>query len=129
MSNFEIPNDLLYSKEHEWIRVEGKVGTIGVSAYAQEQLGDVVMVEFPPEGEDVVKDEAFGVVESVKSVSDVFSPVSGRVLETNEPLLDSPGVVNEDSYGEGWLIKIEITNPDELKDLMDAKAYEAYLSE
>jgi len=124
-----IPQDLKYSKEHEWVRIEGNIATVGVTDYAQEQLGDVVNVEFPPDGEEITKDEVFGVVESVKSVSDVFAPLSGKVLETNDPLIDSPAVVNEDPYSEGWLIKIEITKPEEIKELMDAKAYAAYLAE
>ncbi len=124
-----VPEDLMYSKEHEWIKLEGNVATIGITDYAQEQLGDVVNVEFPPEGEEIVKDEAFGVVESVKSVSDIFAPISGKVLEINEPLADSPAIVNEDPYSEGWLIKVEVTKPEEIKELMDAKAYEAYLAE
>ena len=123
------PEDLKYSKEHEWVRVKGKVAVVGITEYAQEQLGDIVMVELPGEGEVVTKDDAFGVVESVKSVSDVFAPVSGRVMEANDPLADSPGVINEDCYGEGWLLKIEMSDPSELGDLMDAKAYEAFLAE
>lgn len=123
------PEDLKYSKEHEWVRVKGKVAIIGITDYAQDQLGDIVMVEFPAEGDLVTKDDAFGVVESVKSVSDVFAPVSGKVMEANDPLADSPGVINEDCYGEGWLVKIEMSNPSDLDDLMDAKAYEAFLAE
>ncbi|EKD41207.1 MAG: Glycine cleavage system H protein [uncultured bacterium] len=124
-----VPQDLKFSKEHEWVKIDGKIAIIGVTDYAQEQLGDVVNVEFPPEGEEINKDEAFGVVESVKSVSDIFAPISGKVLEINEPLIDSPGIVNEDPYGEGWIVKIEITKPEEIKELMDAKAYQAYLAE
>lgn len=123
------PEDLKYSKEHEWIRVKGKVAIIGITDYAQDQLGDIVMVELPAEGEPVTKDDAFGVVESVKSVSDIFAPVSGKVMEANDPLSDSPGVINEDCYGEGWLVRIEMSNPSDLDDLMDAKAYEAFLAE
>lgn len=123
------PADLKYSKEHEWIRVDGKKATIGITEYAEDQLGDIVMVEFPSEGDLVTKDESFGVVESVKSVSDVFAPVSGKIIEVNEPLQESPGIVNEDCYGEGWLIKVELSNPADLNDLMDAKAYQAYLAE
>lgn len=123
------PDDLKYSKEHEWVRIEGKTATIGITDFAQEQLGDIVMVEFPKEGLAIAKDDAFGVVESVKSVSDVFAPLSGKVIEVNDPLVDSPGIVNEDCYGEGWLVKMEISTPSELEGLMDAKAYEAYLKE
>lgn len=123
------PEDLKYSKEHEWVRVEGNTAFVGITDFAQEQLGDIVMVELPDEGLALTKDEAFGVVESVKSVSDIFAPVSGKVLETNDPLIEGPGILNEDPYGEGWLVKVQIANPADLEDLMSAKAYEAYLSE
>lgn len=123
------PDDVKYTKEHEWVKVEGKVATIGITDYAQEQLGDIVMVELPQEGTTLTKDDAFGVVESVKSVSDIFAPVSGRVLEVNDPLTDSPGIVNEDCYGEGWLVKVEVSNSQELKELMSSKEYEAFLKE
>lgn len=123
------PEDLKYSKEHEWVKVNGNIATIGITDYAQEQLGDIVMVELPNEGGVVTKDDSFGVVESVKSVSDVFAPVSGRVLEANDPLADSPGIINEDCYGEGWLVRIEMSNPSDVDNLMDAKAYEACLAE
>lgn len=123
------PEDLKYSKEHEWVKVEGDIVTIGITDYAQEQLGDIVMVELPGEGDVFAKDDTFGVVESVKSVNDVFAPVSGKVVEVNDPILESPGILNEDCYGEGWLIKVQMSNPADLKDLIDAKAYEAYLSE
>lgn len=125
----EIPADLKYSREHEWVRVEGKIAVIGITDHAQEQLGDVVMVEIPAEGTLVTKDETFGVVESVKAVSDIFAPVSGKIVEINEPVAESPGILNEDCYGEGWLVKVEISRPDDLEDLMSANAYEAYLKE
>ncbi|OGQ07610.1 MAG: glycine cleavage system protein H [Deltaproteobacteria bacterium RIFCSPLOWO2_12_FULL_40_28] len=124
-----IPQDLKYSKEHEWVRVEGQIATIGVTDFAQEQLGDIVMVELPSEGTILTKDESFGVVESVKSVSDVFAPVSGKIVEANDPLTDSPGIMNEDCYGEGWIVKVEMSDPKELDSLMDAKAYQACLAE
>lgn len=123
------PEDLKYSKEHEWVRVSGNIATIGVTDYAQDQLGEIVFVELPDEGEEFGKDDAFGVVESVKSVNDVYCPVSGRVVELNDPAVDSPEIVNEDPYGEGWLIKVEISDPKELKELMTAKQYEAYIKE
>lgn len=123
------PDDLKYSKEHEWVRVTGKIATIGVSDYAQSQLGEIVFVELPDDGEEFGQDDAIGVVESVKSVNDVYSPVSGRIIETNDPIVDSPEIVNEDPYGEGWFVKIEISDPKELKDLMTAKEYEAYIKE
>lgn len=123
------PADLKYSKEHEWIRVDGETALIGITDFAQEQLGDVVMVELPEVGATIDKDDTCGVVESVKSVSDIFAPVGGEVVEVNEPLVDSPGVINEDCYGEGWLAKIKINDAQELDELMDAKAYEAFLAE
>lgn len=125
----EIPADLKYSKEHEWVRVDGKIAVIGITDHAQEQLGDVVMVEIPAEGTVLTKDETFGVVESVKAVSDIFAPVSGKIVEINEPVAESPGILNEDCYGEGWLVKVEISKPVDLEDLMSAQAYEAYLKE
>lgn len=123
------PEDLKYSKEHEWLRISGNVATIGISDYAQDQLGEIVFVELPDEGEEFSKDDAFGVVESVKSVNDVYSPVSGHIVEVNDPIVDGPEIVNEDPYGEGWLVKIEISDTTELKGLMTAKQYEAYIKE
>lgn len=123
------PEDLKYSKEHEWVRVSGNIVTIGISDYAQDQLGEIVFVELPDEGEEFSKDDAFGVVESVKSVNDIYAPVSGRVVEVNDPVVDSPEIVSEDPYGEGWLIKIEVEDTGELKELMTAKQYEAYIKE
>ena len=123
------PEDLKYSKEHEWVRVSGNVATIGISDYAQDQLGEIVFVELPDEGEEFSKDDAFGVVESVKSVNDIYSAISGRILEINDPVVDSPEIVNEDPYGEGWLIKLEISDPKELNELMTAKQYQAYIKE
>lgn len=123
------PEDLKFSKEHEWVRVSGNIATIGVSDYAQDQLGEVVFVELPDEGEEFEKDDAFGVIESVKSVNDIYAPLSGRIIEVNDPVVDSPEIVNEDPYGEGWLVKIEISDPKELSELMSAKDYEAYIKE
>lgn len=124
-----IPDDLKYSKEHEWVRLNGKVATVGITDYAQEQLGEIVFVELPDEGETLEKSDSFGVVESVKSVSDVFTPLSGHVVEVNEPLVDSPEIVNEEPYGEGWLIKMEIEDSKELSDLMTADQYRAFIKE
>jgi len=123
------PEDLRYSKEHEWIRVKDKTITIGITDYAQDQLGEIVFVELPDEGEIFTKDDPFGVVESVKSVSDVYAPVSGRILEVNDPILDNPESVNEEPYGEGWLVRLEMTNPKDLDDLMTAEQYQAYIKE
>lgn len=123
------PEDLKFSKEHEWVRVSGNIATIGVSDYAQDQLGEIVFVELPDEGEEFEKDDAFGVIESVKSVNDIYAPLSGRIVEVNDPVVDSPEIVNEDPYAEGWLVKIEISDPKELSELMSAKDYEAYIKE
>lgn len=124
----EYPEDLKYSKEHEWVLVEGNVATIGITDFAQDQLGDIVFVEMPAIGDKVSKEDAFGVVESVKAVSDVYAPVSGAVLEVNDDLPDNPEMLNEDPYGDGWMIKIEMNDPDELKDLMSAAEYEEYVA-
>jgi glycine cleavage system H protein len=125
----EFPEDLKYSKEHEWVLVEDNVATVGITDYAQDQLGDIVFVEMPAIGDKVSKEDAFGVVESVKAVSDIYAPVSGKVLEVNDDLPDNPEMVNEDPYGDGWMIKIEMNDPEELQDLMTAAEYEEYVAE
>ncbi len=124
-----IPTDLKYSREHEWVRVEDNLATIGITDYAQEELGDIVNVELPDEGDEIHKDEAFGAVESVKASSEVFSPVSGKIAEVNEPLMDAPEMINEDPYDEGWMVKVEMSDSSELGDLMDAAGYEKYVKE
>ena len=123
------PKDLIYTPEHEWIRVEGKTATVGITDYAQDQLGDIVFVELPEEGESVKAGDTFGVVESTKSVSDLYVPVSGKVLECNDPLLESPEIINEDSYGEGWMIKIEMSETSQLESLLSPEAYEKLIQE
>ena len=127
------PDDLLYTKDHEWARLETqsnqKVATIGITRFAVEQLGDVTQVELPKEGETVKQGEVFGSVESVKAVSDLFAPISGKVLKVNSPLADSPEYVNEDPYDEGWMIQVAVTNPAELESLLDAEAYQVFLRE
>lgn len=125
----EFPEDLRYSKEHEWVLVEGNVATVGITDYAQEELGEIVYVELPEVGEKVSKEDAFGVVESVKTVSDVYAPVSGSVVEVNDDLPNNPELINEDPYGDGWMLKIEMSDPDELEDLMTAEEYERYIAE
>ena len=125
----EFPEDLKYSKEHEWVLVEGNVATIGITDYAQDQLGDIVFVELPAIGDKVSKEDAFGVVESVKAVSDIYAPVTGKVLEVNDDLPENPEMINEDAYGDGWMIKIEMSDKDELNDLMTATEYEEYVAE
>ena len=124
----EIPEGLKYSKEHEWVLVEGKSATIGITEYAQEELGDIVYVELPEVGEKVVKDDPFGAVESVKAVSDVYAPVSGAVLEVNDVLPDNPETINDDPYGNGWLVKVELSDPGEADSMLDHEAYTALLS-
>ena len=125
----EFPEDLKYSKEHEWVLVESGVATVGITDYAQDQLGDIVFVELPAVGDKVSKEDAFGVVESVKAVSDIYAPVSGKVVEVNDDLPENPEMLNEDSYGDGWIIKIEMNDLDELLDLMTAAEYEEYVAE
>jgi len=122
------PADLKYSKEHEWIKVEGKQGRVGITHHAQEALGDVVFVELPKVGRVVRQMETFGVVESVKAVSDLYAPVSGAVAQANSALEATPELVNQDCYGAGWMIVVDIATPKELDALMDAKAYEAFLA-
>ena len=119
--------DTKYTQEHEWIRVEGDVGTIGITDYAQEQLGDVVFVEVPAAGRKVAKGEAVAVVESVKAASDIYAPVSGEVVEGNAALADSPGDVNTEPMGKGWFFKIRLSNKSELDGLMDAAGYAAFV--
>ncbi len=125
----EFPEDYKYSKEHEWVLVEGNVATIGITDFAQDQLGDIVFVELPAVGDKVSKEDAFGVVESVKAVSDIYAPVSGKVLEVNDDLPENPEMLNEDAYGDGWIIKIEMSDPEELSDLLSAAEYEEYVAE
>ncbi len=120
------PSELRYTEDHEWLRPEGKSGRIGITDFAQDQLGDVVFVELPEVGRQVKKGEAFGVVESVKSVSDVFAPISGKVLAVNQDLVDKPELVNQDPYGQGWIVELEIADDAEVQGLLDAQAYAAH---
>jgi glycine cleavage system H protein len=124
-----VPEDLKYSEEHEWVRLDGDTARIGITEYAQDQLGDIVYVDLPSTGTKVTVGKTFGVVESVKAASDVFSPLSGAVKATNERLTDEPELVNSDPYGDGWMVELEIADPDELKALMDAGEYEDFLAE
>lgn len=119
----DVPEDLRYTADHEWIRVDGGKGRIGVSAFAQDQLGDIVFVELPKVGAAVTAGSAFGVVESVKSMSDLYAPVSGTVVAINQSLADHPEQVNQDPYGRGWMIEVEMSQPKELDALMSAQAY------
>ncbi|MFW5773420.1 MAG: glycine cleavage system protein GcvH [Tangfeifania sp.] len=119
-----IPADLKYTEDHEWVRVEGDTVTVGVTDFAQGELGDVVFVEIETEGEELDKGETFGTVEAVKTVSDLFMPVGGEVSEVNEELADEPELVNKDPYGKGWMVKIKIADSSELEDLMSAEDYQ-----
>ncbi len=123
------PTNVKYTKEHEWIRLEGDVAYVGITDYAQEQLGDIVFVDIPTEGETLVADEVFGTIEVVKTISDLFLPVTGEILEQNEALADQPELVNQDPYGEGWLIKIKPTADADFDSLLDAEAYKALINE
>ena len=125
----EFPDDLKFSKSHEWVRQEGDEVILGITSYAAEELGDIVYVELPEEGEEIVKDAAFGVVESVKATADLYSPISGTVVEINTTLDDTPEVVNQDPYGDGWMLKVKLTNNLELDELIDASAYEKFVEE
>ena len=125
----QYPNDLLYTKDHEWARVAGNVATVGVTRFAVDQLGDVTQVDLPKEGETLRQGEVFGTVESVKAVSDLFAPFTGKVVKVNTPLSEAPQNVNEEPYDEGWMIQIELGKPDETKALMDAEAYQEFLKE
>jgi glycine cleavage system H protein len=124
-----VPENLLYTKEHEWLRVEGDVGVVGITHFAQEQLGDVVFVELPAADSKLTKGGSFGVVESVKTVSDLYSPVNGSVAEVNLGLDAAPEQVNTDPYGEGWIVKIKIDDPDALKELLSPEQYNELLKE
>lgn len=125
----EFPEDLKYTREHEWVSIDGNVATIGITDHAQHELGDVVFVELPGVGDKVEKSEAFGVVESTKAVSDVYAPLSGEVAEINDDLPDNPELLNEDPYGDGWMVKITLSETPELDELMTAAEYRSYLEE
>ena len=124
MSN--IPDDLHYSKDHEWVRVDGNIAIVGITDYAQDSLGDVVYVELPKTGDEFAANESFGSVESVKAVSEMFSPVSGEIVGTNETLADAPEKVNGDPYGEGWMIRVEMSNAGEVDSMLTAAEYEDF---
>ncbi|HKG17946.1 MAG TPA: glycine cleavage system protein GcvH [Solirubrobacteraceae bacterium] len=127
MPEASYPDDVLYHQEHDWARVEGDVATFGITWYAQDQLGEVVFFEPPQAGTTTTKDEPYSEVESVKAVSDVVAPLSGEVIEGNEALSDRPEAINEDPYGEGWMVKVRLSDPGEQEQLLDAQAYRASL--
>lgn len=124
----QIPKDLKYSNDHEWVAIEGDIATVGITDYAQGELGDLVFVELPDVGSFVSQGESFGTVEAVKAVSDLFAPISGEVTEINEMLSDDPEIVNKDPYRDGWMIKIKMSSMDELDALLDAQAYKDLVS-
>lgn len=123
----KILENLKYAKNHEWIKVEGDTGIIGITDFAQNELGDIVFVEVDTVDEDLEMGETFGTIEAVKTVSDIFMPVSGEVIEFNEALEDNPDLINKDAYGEGWIVKIKISDPAELDELMDAEGYKNHI--
>ena len=122
-----VPENLRYTKDHEWIRVEGDVGAVGITDHAQEELGDIVFVELPKVGATLEQSASFGSVESVKAVSDIYSPVAGQVTEVNTALAETPEKVNEDPYGQGWIMKLKLSAPEQLEKLMTAAEYTAYV--
>ena len=122
-----IPQDLKYTPEHEWIRIEGDVATIGITDYAQGELGDIIFVEFPESGDSFETGDTIGTVEAVKTVADIFTPLSGEISEINTAIEDTPDLVNSDPYGEGWLVKIKLTAPEEIDVLLDAAGYEGQI--
>jgi len=121
------PADLKYSSDHEWVRVDGETVTLGITDFAQSELGDVVFVEMPEVGDRVTKDKAMGTIEAVKTVSDIISPVNGEIVEINAGLDDAPETVNDDPYGEGWMVRIRISDPSELDAMMDAEKYQEHI--
>ena len=125
-----IPSNLKYTKDHEWIKDEGNgMATVGVTDFAQSQLGDIVFIEIETQGETLAKEEVFGTIEAVKTVSDMFMPIGGEVVEVNPKVTEQPDIVNKDPYGEGWMIKIKMTNPAELNELLDAEQYKGIINE
>ncbi|MDO8444916.1 MAG: glycine cleavage system protein GcvH [Deltaproteobacteria bacterium] len=125
----DFPKDLKYHKEHTWVKVEGNRALIGITDHAQEELGDIVYVELPERGSDSEQDESFGTVESAKAISELFAPISGRVVDINEDLADQPELINDDPYDSGWLVEIEMSDPSELDSLLTADTYKKYIEE
>lgn len=123
------PDDLKYTKDHEWIRVNGNIGTIGITDFAQSELGDIVFVDIKKDLVEIKQGEVFGTIEAVKTVSDLFTPVSGKIIEINTNLESNAEIVNKDPYGDGWIIKIELSNPSELNNLLDAQAYKSLIGQ
>lgn len=124
-----VPDNLKYSKDHEWISVDGSIAKLGITDYAQGELGDIVYVDIDSDLSDITKDETFGTIEAVKTVSDLFGPFSGKVIELNSALQDSPELINSDPYGEGWMLKVEMSDPSEIDALLDSAAYKDLLGQ
>ncbi len=124
----EVPAELAYTNEHEWVKVDGNIATVGITDYAQGELGDIVFVELPAEGDETKQNEAFGTIEAVKAVSELFAPVSGKVVAINSALEDEPETINSDPYGDGWMLKIELADPSELDALLSAEDYEKIIT-
>ena len=120
-----VPSDLYYTADHEWVRMDGDIATIGVTHYAQGELGDIVFVEVETEGETLEAEEVFGTIEAVKTVSDLILPITGEIIEMNKAIDDDPSLINDDPFGAGWIIKVHVSNPSDVEGLMDATAYEA----
>jgi glycine cleavage system H protein len=121
------PDDLHYTQSHEWVRIEGDIGTIGITEHAQKELGEIVYLELPEVGHGYNADEEFGTVESVKAVSELYIPISGEIVEINKTAMDEPGIVNDDPFGDGWLVKVKLTTDEEVKNLMSADQYAEYV--
>lgn len=124
-----VPENLKFTKDHEWIMVEGKIGTIGITDYAQGELGDVVFIDINPGLSEIKAGDSVGTIEAVKTVSDLYAPCSGKIIEINKKLTDEPQVVNSDPYGQGWMVKVEISNPGELNNLLDSQAYKQLIGQ
>jgi len=116
-------NELIYTEDHEWVKVDGDIATIGITDHAQSELGDIIFIEFPKINDQINKTEPFGTIEAVKTVADLFAPLSGKILEINKALEDSPELVNSDAYGEGWIVKVSVDNLDQLNDLLSSQNY------
>ena len=123
-----LPNDLKYTKEHEWVRIDDNILTVGITDHAQSELGDIIFIEFPELNQMISKDEPFGTIEAVKTVADLFGPVSGKVIEINEALEDNPDLVNSDCYGQGWIVKMTCTDDSQLDDLLDSEKYKGMIN-
>lgn len=123
-----VPNNLKYTKEHEWLKVEGNIGFVGITDFAQSELGDIVFVDIAPDLSEIISGEAFGTIEAVKTVSELFAPCDGKVLEINPKLHDEPQLINNDAYGDGWILKIEITNPSQINNLLNSEDYSKLIS-